>query len=66
MTAAKFKAWRARHGLTQVHAATVLGVALTTIKSWEAGRNAVAGPAAYLCAVADRVGIAVLQDITQR
>ncbi|WP_405032241.1 helix-turn-helix domain-containing protein [Paraburkholderia terrae] len=66
MTAAKFKAWRVRHGLTQVQAASLLGVALFTIKSWEAGRNAVSGPAAYLCAVADRVGTAILMDIAAR
>jgi transcriptional regulator with XRE-family HTH domain len=66
MTASKLKAWRVCHGLTQAQAADVLGVALITIKNWEAGRNAVAGPAAYLCAVADRVGIAVLMDIAAR
>jgi DNA-binding transcriptional regulator YiaG len=66
MTGAKLKAWRARHNLTQPRAAEALGVALFTIKSWEAGRHAVSGPAAYLCAVADRIGVAALQDITQR
>ncbi|KDR25950.1 helix-turn-helix domain-containing protein [Caballeronia zhejiangensis] len=65
MTADQLKAWREKHRLTQVQAADALGVALITIKNWEAGRNAVSGPAAYLCAVADKIGVPALGDITQ-
>lgn len=37
MTAAEFRAWRARLGLTQARAAMELGISLSTVKAYEQG-----------------------------
>ena len=38
MTPQQFKAWRKRLGLTQARAADAIGMSLTQIKNYEAGR----------------------------
>jgi transcriptional regulator with XRE-family HTH domain len=50
MTAAAFKAWRKRLGLSQREAGDALGLSLRAVANYEAGERRIPKPVALACA----------------
>lgn len=50
MTADEFKAWRARHKLSERAAALAIGCSRTSIRSYEAGKSEIPRYIALACA----------------